>query len=141
MEIEDDVDRMTRFITSPGRFTQAFNAKVPGVYRCLTIQDVLDMTRCGLIGHSNYYYRSDLETVRGILQYEQMRDKRSVKQTKENKPELPTCNMCGQPPLPEPENKTGRPKEYCSGCELFRYRERKKNSRSQRRKYRKSVIT
>ncbi len=36
------------------------------------------MTECGLIGkYGGYYYRTDLERIRAVLQYEQMREKQA----------------------------------------------------------------
>jgi len=45
---------------------------VPGAYRRMTVEDIIDMTKCGLIARSGYYLRDDLQTVRGVLQYEKL---------------------------------------------------------------------
>ncbi|MFC1933986.1 hypothetical protein ACFLWC_06470 [Chloroflexota bacterium] len=78
-------------LTSPDKFASLFNAKIPGAYRRITTQDVLSMKSCGLIGRSSYYGRADLETVRCILQYEQLWEKRSAQSTMEHKQEPPKC--------------------------------------------------
>lgn len=120
--------------TNPEKFANCFNSVVPGAYRKITTQDIRDMTECGLIRcYGGYYSRVDLERVRGILQYEQMREKRSAKSPDNNKQEQPTCKMCGEPLPPKPADKAGRPKEYCSKCELLRVAERCRKWRKQRR--------
>jgi hypothetical protein len=63
------------FITSPGKFAAIFSAMYPGAYLTVVAQDVNDMTDCGLIGRYGSYGRQDLETVRAVLQYEQLRQK------------------------------------------------------------------
>ncbi|MFC2042353.1 hypothetical protein ACFLTV_02515 [Chloroflexota bacterium] len=116
--------------------------KYPGAYRQITGNDVEDMTISGLIGRYRYYSESlDGEIIRGILQYEQLREKRPAIQTTKDKLGPPTCKICEQPLPPEPENKTGRPKAYCSACETLRNQERKKKSRRQRKKHYKQAIT
>jgi hypothetical protein len=60
------------FITSPDNFAKWFKSEVPGAYREITSQDIWDMTDCGIIGLYRYYGRQDLETVRAVLQYEQL---------------------------------------------------------------------
>lgn len=116
---------MLQMITSPEKFANYFNSVVPGAYRQITTQDIQDMTECKLIRcYGGYYSRTDLERVRGILQYEQMREKRSANQNKEDEQELPSCRICGQPLPPKPEGRKGRPKEYCSNCESLRNKER-----------------
>lgn len=115
---------MRQPILSPGKFAVEFNQVVPGAYRHITAQDVRDMTECGLIGKYGYYGRVDLEMVRAVFQYEQLREKRIQGQSTENKSEPLRCKRCGQPLPYRQEAKRGRRKEYCSGCELFRARER-----------------
>ena len=66
--------------TSPDRFAKEFNEVVPGAYRKITTQDILDMTACGLIGKYNCYPHNDIEIVRAILRYEELRQKRIEKQ-------------------------------------------------------------
>ncbi len=120
--------------SSPKEFADWFNEKYPGAYRRVAANDVKDMTDCGLIYHHKYYSGSeDGETVRGILQYEQLWENRLAKQDEEKKP--PSCRRCGQPLPPNPESKAGRHREYCSKCERQRNRERQKKLRYERRKY------
>ncbi|MFC2068094.1 hypothetical protein ACFLTP_03675 [Chloroflexota bacterium] len=72
--------------TSPKEFACWFNTKYPGTYRQITTEDVRDITICGLIGRYRYYILSqDGEIVRGILEYEQMRETQSAKPTQEDK--------------------------------------------------------
>lgn len=66
---------MRQPILSPDRFAEWLNRVVPA-YRKITPEDARDLTECGLIGKYQYYGRADLETVRAILQYEQMREER-----------------------------------------------------------------
>ena len=112
------------FDTSSGKFAALFNEKYPGAYRKVTAQDVRDMTTCCLIGRYGFYLRDDLELVRGVLQYEQMREKRSAQPTLEDSQEPPKCKRCKQSLRPEPEGKRGRLREYCPSCEPFRNTER-----------------
>jgi hypothetical protein len=104
-------------ILTPDRFAIWFNSLIPGAHRSITAQDIRDMTRCGLIGRYGYYGRVDIETVRAVLQYEQLRHD-SDKQTDA----VRMCKRCGGL-LPESEG-VGRPREYCSDCEKNRGRER-----------------
>lgn len=61
---------MRRPALRPNRFAVWFNRVVPGAYRQITAEDVLDMTQCGLIGRYGEYMQLDIEIVRGVLQYE-----------------------------------------------------------------------
>ena len=117
---------MIQILTSPDKFAAVFTTTFPGAYRSVTSQDVRDMTECGLIGkYGEYYYRTDLERVRAILQYEQMREKRSARCIKEEEPQLPpSCKMCGRLLITQSNGKKGRPREYCPGCESSRSTER-----------------
>lgn len=118
--------------SSPKTFAEWFNDKYPGAYRQVGAEDVKDMTDSGLLYHRGYYSGSiDGETIRCVLQYEQMRKNRLTQQDKENK--LLLCKICNQPLLPNPEGKVGRHREYCSECELARYRNRQKKSYYRRR--------
>jgi len=99
------------------------------------------MTTCCLIGRYDFYLRDDLELVRGVLQYEQMRETRSAKPTPEENQEPPKCKICKQPLSPEPGNKAGRPREYCFDCELLRNRDRQKKLRQRRKKQYKATTT
>ena len=93
---------------------------MPDAYRPMSGQDIRDMTKCDLIGQHGFYGRLDLQEVISLLKYEQMREKRSAQESAEDKLEPPKCRMCGQPLPIQPEDKSGRPREYCSGCESFR---------------------
>ena len=108
---------MRQPILIPGRFAALFNSVVLGAYRQVTAQDVRDLTRCGLIGRYGYYGRADIETVRAVLQYEQIKQEREQQANA-----VRTCKRCGGL-LPDNEG-VGRPKEYCLKCEPFRGRER-----------------
>jgi hypothetical protein len=119
-------------ITSPEAFVEWFTLEVSGAYRILTVQDAKDMTECGLIGRYGFYGRQDSETVRGILQYEQLRQKRIKEQSIEDKFEPLKCKSCGQPLAIPLQNKRGRHKEYCLICEPRRVRERYKKWRMKR---------
>ena len=102
------------FITSPENFASWFNQTFPGAYRRITAGDVRGMTACGLICHYRTYSLSrDGETVRGILQYEQMREKQSTQPIPKEEREPPKCKMCGQLLPIEQTKESGRPKEYC----------------------------
>jgi ornithine cyclodeaminase/alanine dehydrogenase-like protein (mu-crystallin family) len=90
---------------------------MPGAYRTVTAQDIRDLTKCSLIGRYGYYGRSDIEIVRAVLQYEQIRLKREQQANT-----VRTCKRCGEV-LPESE-RVGRPREYCSDCEKNWGRER-----------------
>jgi hypothetical protein len=61
-------------MAEPRRFAAKFNSAVPGAYRQVTVDDVKQMAHCGLIGRHGFFTREDLETVRGILRYEQLRE-------------------------------------------------------------------
>jgi len=68
-----------RLIVRPEDFAAWFNKAIPGAYRSITAQDVQDMVTSGLIGRYGYYMQLDIETVRAILQYEQLRENRKKK--------------------------------------------------------------
>jgi len=124
-------------VTNPDRFATLFNIKHPSAYRPITADDVKDMTTCELIGLYGYYHLSqDGKTVMGILQYEQMREKRSAKVTIKDKPESPKCKMCRKTLPLQPEDQKGRPREYCSSCEPFRNKERYRALREKKRRHR-----
>lgn len=124
---------MNQLITSPEKFADYFNRKVPGAYRHITNKDVRLLTDCGLLRRHNYYSRSDLETVRAILQYEQRRERIAQKPPVGERTEPPVCKLCGEPLPPQPEGKKGRPREYCISCESSRSRERNRKLRRRRR--------
>jgi hypothetical protein len=108
--------------TSPDKFAEEFNRVVPGAYRRITTQDVLDMTNCGLIGKYDCYLHNDIETVRAVLQYEELRQKRIDKPQPQPQPISVTraCKICGSTLPVAPVGKYGRRKEYCAGCESSR---------------------
>ena len=125
---------MNQLITSAGRFATLFNSKVPGAYRPISADDIRLMTECGLVGRYGYYGREDMQTVIGILRYEQLREKRAHSPPKDTTIELPHCKSCGEPVPPPSEGKRGRPKEYCSRCEASRAKERSRRWRRRRLK-------
>ena len=57
-------------VADPEKFAAKFNSTVPGTCRTITANDIRQMAHCGLIGRHGFFERADLETVRGILQYE-----------------------------------------------------------------------
>ena len=110
---------------SPDRFAAEFNAAVPGAYRKIDAQDIRDLTECGLIGRYGFYGRADLETVRAILLYEQLRDERERKAYLKDTPR--TCKRCGKSLSSQSDGRRGRPSEYCADCEPYRNRSRYEN--------------
>ena len=60
-------------VAEPDRFATKFNTIVRGAYRQVTVDDIKQIKHCGLIGRHGFFTRDDLETVRGILLYEQLR--------------------------------------------------------------------
>jgi hypothetical protein len=120
------------FRTSPNKFAEDFNEAVPGAYRRITTQDIVDMSECGLIGKYNCYPHNDIETVRAILRYEEIRQKSIEKQPSDSISNIRTCRLCGMILPPEPIGKYGRPKEYCPSCEPVRARKRYQKWRSRR---------
>ncbi len=122
------------FNLSLENFTALFNQKFPGVYRPITVEDVNDMTKCGLIGRYDLYLRGDLEIIRGILEYEQLRGNRLVPPTLEDIQEPPKCKKCNKSLPVESEVKIGRPRRYCLECEPLRNRDRQRKSSSLRKK-------
>ena len=120
------------FRTSPDRFAKDFNQMMPGAYRKITTQDILDMTACGLIGKYDCYPHNDIETVRAILRYEELRQKRIEKQPLDSISDIRTCRLCGIILPAEPIGKYGRPKEYCPSCEPVRAKKRYRKWRARR---------
>lgn len=114
-----------QLVTNPDRFATLFNMKFPDAYRRIAADDVKGMTTCELIGRYGYYHLpQDGKTVMGILQYEQLREKRSAKEAFDDKQEPPKCKMCHRPLSVCSESKRGRPREYCPSCESSRSTER-----------------
>ena len=121
--------------TSLKMFADWFNVTYRGAHRNVSVEDIREMTECGLIGRYRYYSPSqDGEIIRGILQYEQMREKRTTQETTDDKEEPPKCIMCGKELVFKKTVKTGRPKQYCNECEpnrgLDRYRKWKHKNKS-----------
>ena len=112
---------MRRLIVRPEDFADLFNAKVPGAYRQVTADDIRLLTQFGLIGRYNFYDTTyDVHTVIGILNYEQLREKRTQKERQEATDEPAQCRLCGKPLPIQTESKKGRPREYCTDCESSR---------------------
>ena len=112
----------------PSEFAEWFNDKYPGAYRQLVTEDVIYMELCGLIHRYGYYSGSiDGEIIRGILQYEKLRENRSLKQHMAVQP--PSCKCCGRQLLPKLGIKAGRHREYCFDCESHRNRDRQQKLR------------
>jgi hypothetical protein len=118
-----------RLIIKPEDFAKWFAKAIPGAYRQITADDVRDMTTCGLIGKYGYYIQLDIETVRRILQYEQLRQNRQLRDEIRDSDGAIHCRRCGVV-LAKPDEKKGRPKEYCDDCEPFRARERYRRYRT-----------
>ena len=114
---------MRRLIVRAEQFVEWFHRVVPGAYREITTEDVQDMTQCELIGRHGEYLRLDIEIVRCVLLYEQLRENRQKKDEIRDKNGSIHCRRCGVV-LAKPDGKRGRPHEYCSSCEVFRGRER-----------------
>ena len=67
--------------SDPVKFSDWFNATHPGTWRKIDAVDVTAMKSCGLIGLYQYFSQSlDGETVRKILNYENMIEKRFLRQ-------------------------------------------------------------
>lgn len=67
---------MEKLAGSTQQFAERFNSMFPGAHRPLAAEDVREMVHCGLIRRHGYYEWLDLQTVRGILQYERSRTQR-----------------------------------------------------------------
>lgn len=61
-------------MADPVIFATKFNTTVPEAYRLVSAEDIRYMSHCGLIGRHGFFTREDLEIVRGILRYEQLRE-------------------------------------------------------------------
>ena len=108
-----------RLIVKPEDFVAWFNKAIPGAFRSIGVEDVEDMTTCGLIGRYDHYIQLDIETVRAILQYEQLRQNRQKKDEIRDDKGAIHCRGCGVV-LVKPDGKRGRPREYCTACESSR---------------------
>jgi len=126
---------MESMTSNPNRFAAWFNMTYQGAHRRITTEDVEDMTTCGLIGRYRYYSTSqDGEIIRGILQYEQLREKRSTQEATDDKEEPPSCKLCGEPLPPQCVGKRGRPRQYCPSCQSYRATERYRRWRKRKRR-------
>jgi len=114
---------MAQLITRPDKFAAEVNAKLPGAHRQITVDDVRDMTTCGLIGKYGYYIHLDIETVRAILQYEELGQNRQKREEIKDSDGSIHCRLCGVV-LAKTKAKRGRPHEYCPVCEPLRGRGR-----------------
>ena len=110
---------MAQLTTRPDKFATEVNARLPGAYRQITVDDVRDMVACGLIGKFDCFLDLDLETVRAILQYEQLRENHQKRDEIRDKNGSIYCRRCGVV-LTKPDGKRGRPREYCPDCESSR---------------------
>jgi len=108
-----------RLIVRSEDFVMWFAKAIPGAYRSITAQDVRDMTTCGLIGRYGYYMQLDIETVRAILQYEQLQHNRQKRDEIRDSDGSIHCRRCGVV-LAKPDGRRGRPREYCPDCESLR---------------------
>ena len=124
---------MKLYTTSPDKFAKDFSKTVPGAYRQISTQDIRDMTDCGLIKRYGSYSSTDLQTVIGVLRYEQLLEKRKQKTIEREQGQQHSCKLCGESLPPEREGKKGRPREYCDYCESKRAKERNSKWRKRRK--------
>jgi hypothetical protein len=109
-----------RYIVRAEDFADLFNAKVTGAYRQVTADDIRLLTQFGLIGRYNFYDTTgDLQTIIGILNYEQLRENRQKKNEIRDEDGVVHCRRCGVV-LDRPDGQRGRPREYCPDCEPIR---------------------
>lgn len=119
---------MAHLITSPEKFAAEVNARLPGAHRQISTHDVRDMVTCGLIGRYGYFINLDLETVRAIVKYEQLRENRQKREEIKDDDGVIHCRRSGVV-LTRPEGKRGRPNEFCDKYQPFRGRERQRKWR------------
>lgn len=110
---------MAQLTTRPDKFAAEVNAKLPGAHRQITVDDVRDMVACDLIGKFNWFLTLDIEIVRAVLQYEQLRQNRQERADIRDSDGSIHCRSCGAV-LVKPDGRRGRPHEYCPGCESSR---------------------
>ena len=84
-----------RLIVKPEGFAAWFTRVMPGAYRQVSADDIRDMTACGLIGRYDCYIQLDIETVRAILQYEQLRQNRQKRADIRDSDGSIQCRRCG----------------------------------------------
>ncbi len=118
-----------RLIVKPEGSAAWFTGVMPGAYRQGSADDIRDMTACGLIGRYDCHIQLDIETIRAILQYEQLRQNRQKKSEIRDSDGSIHCRRWGVV-LAKPDGKRGRPNEYCPDCEPLRGRERHRKWRS-----------
>ena len=122
------------------QFAGLFNEKVVGAYRQVTTYDILLMARVGLIGQYDRLFSWEIETVRRILRYEQLRDKQPEPPTLSgNAPEPQVCRLCKQHLATRKEGKRGRPQLYCDACVIERARQRNREWRARKSKTRRKT--
>lgn len=110
---------MIHLITSPEKFASLFNKMVIGAYRQVNVDDIRLLTECGLIKRYGFYDDTDLQTVIGILNYEQLRENRQKRDEIRDNGGVIHCRRCGVV-LAKSDSKRGRPHEYCPDCESSR---------------------
>lgn len=108
-----------RLIVKPEDFVAWFNKAIPDAYRQVTSDDIRLLPECGLIGRYGYYIHLDIETVRAVLQYEQLQQNRQKRDEIRDEDGVIHCSRCGVA-LTKPKTKRGRPREYCPDCESSR---------------------
>ena len=81
-KMKEDWVSLSEVMADPVRFAAKFNATVPGSYRMVSVDDIRYLSHCGLIGRHGFYTREDVDTVRGILRYEQLREHRLEQEKK-----------------------------------------------------------
>jgi hypothetical protein len=109
-----------RPIVKPEKFAAWFNRVMPSAHRQITVDDVRDMVTCGLIGKFDCFLNLDFETVKAVLQYEQLRQNRQKKDQIKDSEGIMHCRRCGVVLIAKPKSKWGRSREYCTDCEPSR---------------------
>ena len=99
-------------VSDPAKFAAKFNSVVPGAFRPLTADDARYLMHCGLIGRRGFFERADLETVRGILLYEQVRE-RAGRGIGRDLKELVVPGKADKPPEPPPDDTAEACLESC----------------------------
>jgi len=129
-------------INNPDKFAKWFNSTVQGAYRQLTVQEAHDMTHVGLIGlYGGYYLHSDLETVRKLLQLEQLQQNRQVRSEIKDEDGTLHCKRCHVVLPDQPNGQVGRPREYCDSCESARTKERHCKWRDNKQKAKQKLLS
>lgn len=97
------------WMSNAKEFAKHCNTKLPGAWRTVDAADIRLMTECGLIGQYGHYGRGDVETVRGVLRYEMLREKHDKKVDEHGHPKPPLCKGCGDILPDQGDHKRGRP--------------------------------